>query len=156
HDIDIGVVPQETMVHVKGAVLVAPIRSDGVDAEGIACMVEAYVQDPGAPAPGGIRVFADGPPCASAACECPPVGAMVTTLDAMTTIGDVFDLVGESELFVLDGGALLEHGIFVDRATKTASGAPPAPIVITDPTPFALNGAGFQAQEGMLVTIRPA
>ena len=56
HAIDTGLIPNGTMVHVQSAILVAPIRNAGVDSVQ-ECTFDAYVEDPSASAPAGIRVF---------------------------------------------------------------------------------------------------
>jgi hypothetical protein len=153
--IDRGSVPVGTFVHVAGLTLVGPVRSAGPDQTG-ACTYDAYLEDPTASAPSGLRIFVDGWACPddAAACACAPVGAITTKLDALTDLGDLYDVVGYVSRYTFDGGAD-EHSVYATTVTKTGTGAaPPSPLVITNPGAlFAPGGAGFAQNEGMLVTL---
>ena len=156
HAIDTGLIPNGTIVHVQSAILVAPIRNAGVDSVQ-ECTFDAFLEDPSASAPAGIRVFVDVLPCVGELCSCPAVGSLPTLIDSMTTPGDTFEITGAAETYTYDAGPL-EHGIFVTLLTKTGTGATIAPVVVSDPITmgtFEPGGSGYSENEGMLVTIAP-
>ena len=153
--IDTGMIPVGAYVQLSGLVLIGPVRSAGPDQSG-ACTYDAYVQDPAAEAPSGLRVFVDGDGCPGdgAACDCAPLGQITTKLDSLTQIGDVYDVVGFVSRYAFDAGPD-EHGVYATTVTKTGSGAAPSPILVSDAgSDFGAGGSGFGAVEGMLVTIR--
>jgi hypothetical protein len=153
--IDTGAIPAGSFVHVGGVVLVAPVRSAGPDQKN-GCTYDAYVQDPVASAPAGVRLFVDGDTCTgdAATCQC-ALSAVSTILDSLTNVGDVYDVEGSVSIFTFDA-APDEHSIYVSQVTKTGTGPQVAPLVVTDAgTSFSLGGQGFAANEGMLVTVSP-
>jgi hypothetical protein len=85
-------------------------------------------------------------------CRCPQPPATNTLFDVTTTLGDVLTVTGTVDIF----GAPAQHSVHVATLDKIGTGGVIVPIDVTDPTPFAKNGAGYVSDESMLVAIHPA
>jgi hypothetical protein len=160
HDINTGVIGDGVTVSVPGLVVVGITKFDGTTSSN-RCKYSAWVQDPTGTAPCGIKLYMTGATCTvqdggSCPCQYPPSSG--TELDKVTTLGDVFTVAGTTSAYrpAVDGGTLpAQHEIMVTTLTKTGTGSV-TPVTVTDGTPFALNGTGYQDYEGMLIKYQPA
>ena len=119
------------------------------------CRYRAFAQDPVGAAPCGLVLYAFGAPCAEAACVCAPLPTSGSLLDAVTTIGDVYDVEGDVSVVgeAPDGGAPVRHAIDLTGITKVGAGAFVTPIVVSASTDYGKDGAGYATNESMLVTL---
>ncbi len=171
HDIDTGVVPSMTTVTVTGAVLIGIGNYNGKSKTSMVCHYDAYIQDPNGVAPAGIKLFAAGKPCVQGdgGCFCPFPPKSGTLIDAITPpnadLGAVVTVTGVVSDFaptIPDAGlGPVQHEIDVTNQSKasitvTGMNGQVTPYVVTDGTPFAVNGTGYVDYESMLVTVKPA
>ena len=151
-------------VTVKNVVVTGIARYAGKSSKGI-CQYEAYVQDQGAVAPSGIRLYAKGAPCTmgdGGSCNCPFPPASNTELDKIgnpSNLGDVYAVTGSLSLYTpMSGGKTYptQHELDVATMTMTGTGGKVNPFVIADGKSFAANADGFVKYENTLVQIKPA
>lgn len=154
---------------VENAVITAQIHSLGPSKTAMVCQYEAYAQDMGGAAPNGVRLYLKGNKCGvtdAGSCQCPfPPNTGIAMIDALgdaAALGDVYTITGTWGIYLppaTDAGASPgQHEINVATMTKTGTGKPVTPFVITgaDLARFAQYGAGFPSYENTLVTIKPA
>jgi hypothetical protein len=106
-----------------------------------------------------MKLFVTGVQCdGGTSCSCPYPPNSGTEIDKVLALGDVFTVAGRTSSYrpAVDGGTLPpQHEIMLTSLTKTGTGSV-TPLTVTDGTPFALNGAGYQGYEGMLIRYQPA
>jgi hypothetical protein len=157
HGIDTDQFADGARVTVEGVVVIGVTRLEDVT-NGQRCVYGAYAQDPLGAAPSGLHLVVIGDLCTpgdQGSCRCKQPPTTNTVLDAITALGDILSVHGEVDLFQPMGSAL-QHNLKALTVTKTGSGGSITPITITDGTAFADNGAGYVADENMLVKIQPA
>jgi hypothetical protein len=160
HDINTGVIGDNVTVSIGSLVVIGIAKLDGATGAN-KCKYSAWVQDPTGTAPCGIKLYLTGATCqvqdgGSCPCQYPPSSG--TEIDKVTTLGDVFTVVGTTSAYrpAVDGGTLPpQHEIVVTTLTKTGTGSV-TPVAVTTGTPFAVNGTGYQDYEGMLIKYQPA
>lgn len=144
--IDIGMVPPGTLVALTGVVMTSAVAVRA--GAGNSCNYQAWVQDPQGPPPSGLNVFV--PQIVANPCPAPdgPFAGRAQG-DNVNVRGTV---VGQT--FSGDGGTvIIQHSIALDSLLSSGGSATITPLQLNDPTSFSAYGAGFQAYEGMLVSL---
>jgi hypothetical protein len=149
HEIDTGGVADGTYVLVSGVVLTTPVHARTTS--GGMCTYQAWAQDPAGAAPSGIQLF-DVQPAVSASCPLPPSSGGV--FDGHPE-GQNVDIRGKLYIatFGGDGGTLTQHSLYVDSFTTLSATNTVTPTALDNPAQFGGYGAGFDAYEGMLITL---
>jgi len=146
--IDTGVVPSGTNVSLTGVVMTTPISTRTATG---GCTYRAWVQDPAGAAPSGIDIFY----FLQIPSACPAPGGPF----AGRAQGDNVNVKGK--LFVNNysgdaGVAIIEHSIAVEAfggVTAAGTSLTITPLQLNDPAQFAAYAPGYQAYEGMLLSL---
>jgi hypothetical protein len=155
HDIDVGNVAPPQSVSLTGLVITGVAIDDGVDPASEKCRYRAFAQDPAGDAPSGLVLYAYGPQCQGAACSCPSLPSSGSALDPVATIGDIYNVQGSVSVFHegADGGLPLSHSVYLTGLTKTGANGFITPIPVSTAVAFGKEGAGYTANESMLVKL---